>query len=419
MSLRIISLALRPAEIAARWIPRLRSSIETDRAFLERLPGGPILPLSAVAVPFIFTLLRTGVTDVYTESFWFLILSVAIGFAAPSLGILLFASHVLFDIIRSFSFSWGLLGRATSFWLLWLLVVEIPLGQRAVENSMYRDISGLPERVWKRILAGTAALATGTLLFIWSKSVPLMLRPIFTWKGEVPTDQAFVFVQSGVLSLILGGCIAAVGFLLARCRWGQVGHWAAATGSQDSIATRPRWKELVNYGAVIFLLSGIISGFMDVVLLAIFLFVSKQIAFRIAGQSAVRRIIARTPYFLRFVAAFAITFIAGRVIVAVWLKPVGNSEFFPVILTVGIGIIVFRALTDAQITNDVQASSKSAQATLLFGVVVLVLLLPIRAYCNNCADLRDCFGSASAAAAAGAGAGAAGGWGTGRRRPGS
>src|SRR4029079_1102069 len=139
-----VAIWARPTQLLHRLHPSLAASVRPDLALLAKLhPQLPMaLPLAVVAIVVVFSVLRLTVNEVYTESLIFVILAVAIGMVAPAAGVLLVILHGVADLIRSFmdpSAAYGqygligiIAGRLISFYLLWLLVVEIPVVGRMV-----------------------------------------------------------------------------------------------------------------------------------------------------------------------------------------------------------------------------------------------------------------------------------------------
>ena len=185
----------RPAQLLHRFHPSLAASVRPDLAVLAKIhPQLPMaLPLAVVAMVVVFSVLRLTVNQVYTESLIFLLLAVAIGMIAPAAGVLLVILHGVADLIRAFMDpsagygQYGIIGiiggRLVSFYLLWLLVVEIPVVGRMVPWVVMDGDRPASPGARKALAVASAAIAVGLMTWIWTQAAGILIRPVFTWTG--------------------------------------------------------------------------------------------------------------------------------------------------------------------------------------------------------------------------------------------
>jgi hypothetical protein len=112
---------------------------------------------------------------------------------APAAGVLLVVLHGLADLVGALmdpSASYGqygimgvVAGRLISFYLLWLLVVEIPVVGRMVPWVVMDSDRPANVGARKALAVASAAIAVGLMTWIWTQAAGILLRPVFTWTG--------------------------------------------------------------------------------------------------------------------------------------------------------------------------------------------------------------------------------------------
>jgi hypothetical protein len=174
----------------------------------------------------------------------------------------------------------------------------------------------------------------------------------------------------------------------------------------------------------VFLLGGLMTGFLDLAILGGVALLSQPVASRVLRNDRLRRLLGGIPWVIRFVAGFGLTYVVGYVINTVRYEPLAGSEFFPLVLTVAFGLLIFQVLlSDVDTEEDGEgdepaetAEAAGAQsaggaigaALVIFAVgAMLQLAFPATAFADNCSGLFDCNQTVGAAAAAAAGAAAA------------
>jgi hypothetical protein len=438
-----VPLWARPALLLRRIHPTLAASVRPDLALLARIhPRLPMaLPLAVVAIVVVFSVVRVTVNQVYTESLIFLVLAVAIGMVAPAAGVLLVLLHGAADLARALFDPYAsagqygaigtIAGRLISFYLLWLLVVEIPVVGRMVPAVVMDSDRPANLNARRLVAIGSTGVAVGLMTWIWTQAAGLLIRPVFTWSGlSSPTYDAIANLQvNGMLIvLVAAGLAAAMGILRLQKPSGEALGDPSFTEFEDFDLDQFEAEPSEGLGLIgqlgrhvlaVFLLGGLMTGFLDLAIIGGVALLSQPVASRVLRNDRLRKLLRGIPWVMRFVAGFGLTFVIGYVINTVRYEPLAGSEFFPLVLTVAFGLLIFQVLlsdlnTDEDGEEDEPGGSAEAAggaigaALVIFAVgAMLQLAFPSTAFADNCSGLFDCNQTIGAAAAAAAGAAAA------------
>jgi len=443
-----VPLWARPALLLNRIHPTLAASVRPDLALLVKInPRLPMaLPLIVVAIVIVFSVVRLTVNQVYTESLIFLVLAVAIGMVAPAAGVLLVLLHGAADLARAFVDPYtsagqygaiGLIaGRLISFYLLWLLVVEIPVVGRMVPAVVMDSERPANVNARRLVAIGSTAVAVGLMTWIWTQAAGLLIRPVFTWSGlGAPTYDAIANLQVNGMVIVLVAAVlaAAMGILRLQKPSGEALGDPSFTEFEDFDVDQFQAEpseglgligQLARHLLAVFLLGGLMTGFLDLAIIGGVALLSQPVASRALRNDRLRKLLRGIPWVGRFVAGFGLTYVIGYVINTVRYEPLGGSEFFPLVLTVAFGLLIFQVLlndldTDEDDGDDDASESAGAEgapsaggaigaALVIFAVgAMLQLAFPATAFADNCSGLFDCNQTIGAAAAAAAGAAAA------------
>ena len=435
----------RPAILLRRIHPSLAASVRPDLALLARIhPRLPAaLPLVVVAIVVVFSVARITVGQVYTESLIFLVLAVAVGMVAPAAGVLLVLLHGAADLARALldpyasGGQYGVIGliagRLISFYLLWLLVVEIPVVGRMVPAVVMDADRPANPTVRKLVAIGSTGVAVGLMTWIWTQAAGLLIRPVFTWSGlGSPSYDSIANLQvNGMLIvLVAAGFAAALGLLRLQKPSGEALGDPAFTEFEDFDLDQFEAEPSEGLGLIgqlgrhllaVFLLGGLMTGFLDLAIIGGVALLSQPVAGRVLRNDRLRGLLREIPWVVRFVAGFGLTYVIGYVINTVRYEPLAGSEFFPLVLTVAFGLLIFQVLlSDVDTAEDddggesadaegaPQAGGAIGAALVVFAVgAMLQLAFPATAFADNCSGLFDCNQTIGAAAAAAAGAAAA------------
>jgi hypothetical protein len=438
-----------PARVAAVVHPGLRASIEPDVSFVRTLPGPALTwPLAVVALAVVPAILRAFirigpatenafvivVADVYTESLPFMVLAVIVGVAAPTLGVVLLVCHAVADLfaaarstVELSPLPTAILGRAVAYWLLWLLVIEIPLISRAVEHSDGLKRGSGATRVALRVASFAAAV--GTLTYVWTQAVTVLIRPVFVWSNlRQPQYQAIWTVQEQGVVIALIAAAAAVAIGLYRRPLALEFELPLETPMRRAFLPRPPsvLTSIMSAALIVVALGGVIASVLDVVILFGALTIARPLSRLVVNRLRVGSLLSkRTPWILRFLAGFFLTYLIGLAV----MPPLWRffpSEFFPLVITIALGAMIFEVLLGEPPAHAEEGTPSRTRVLLLFLVLgstigfAGALMAPTVALAgsehetlaDNCGSRYDCYVAPLAAAGGAAGAAA---WAIGQR----
>jgi hypothetical protein len=409
--------------------PGLRSATAADARRLRELPaiiGAVLLPALAVGLPVLLaighatTLPRTAppptpdptlliIYDVFTESLPFVLAASLVGLMAPAAGVLLVLVYGITNIGVTF---WSAelapvlpatIGRVTTYLVLWLLVVEIPLLGRAVfEWWSSRDQSPGAKRGAALI---ASALSVGVLSYSWALAAPLLMVGVYLSSGRTPPSLPTQILErhDAALALLIG--IATLALFGLR----YLGRSAHVSRTNDeptdaSGGAPSRVLYLVSLGLVMLLLSSVLRKPTDVLILLAGLLLARPIGGALLRVTRLAPRLARVAWPIRLIAGFGVALAFAWYFVAI----VGASRitpFFTSVVTITICLViieVFRAADEVTAGPPRERSGTVASLVLLFW-----LMAPAVAMADNRDGDTDTNLDALAKAAAGSAAGAA------------
>ncbi len=415
-----------PSVVLGRIRPGLAERAAEDAAWVSRFPplaATAILPLLVVAIPVAFAGARAfdttpvnaveftfHIQDVYIESIPFMVIAAAIGLAAPTLGVLFLASHMIADLAAAFiqplemePLPTAFAGRLVSFWLLYLLVAELPMA--------VHEISGwvrvrAPRALGGPLMVVVGAAAGAAFAWIWGAGATLLIRPVFTWSHLYwPTANAGwpLLSSAGIFALVVGGAaLLLFGFryliLPAAARPAQV----AASGGMAGLGP-------IVFGIVvpIVLFSSLITQPIDAVVLAVAVLGARPISAFVLRRTGLARPLAGILRPVRLIGGVAVSFGVGYLIASV-LGVSTISDFFTMVVAMAVGFVLTRILLDADDFGSSVAAPPSLAAGVGASLVVGMAIWLFSAgptFADNIGNQGDGWGTAAAAAGAAAGAG--------------
>ncbi|MFN2484736.1 MAG: hypothetical protein ABR509_07355 [Candidatus Limnocylindria bacterium] len=392
-----------PALLIGQLHRTLARSVRPDVELIHRLPGriadDTVVPAIAIALVVVFSWLRLGIHDVFTESIVFVVAALALGLLAPSLGVIIVLFHVVGDLARTFGSLppdvdalgvFGVVGgRFVSYYLLWLLVVEVPLIARAVPWAAMASERPAGERSRRVVSIGSSLIAVALMTFVWMLAVPVLIRPVFTWGlARTPTIEATSSVQQWGPALIAAAvAIAAIlsTLRLRLSRADQAGpvsfeefedfdldQLEGGTSQPVELAT-----QVVRHALAIIVLGGLVSGVVQLAMVAGSVLISRPLATRLLRVAVVRTTLAWIPWILRFLIGFALTYILGAVVTTLRYEPLNNAEL-PLVGCVAFGLFVFQVLLNAGAPErPTETAPPAAQPTPAAGAVGMALLIAV------------------------------------------
>lgn len=417
----------------ARWIGRLRPGLlaaaQSDAIVLGRLPRAIVdlgLPLFVLIVAGIASAthatdvlqhpsvhidwLRFVVDDVFTESAPFILGAIAIGLFSPALGVLFVAVFGAMDLVAAAAQVYelkplpgALVGRLVALWLLWLLVVEVPVLARILASSVRRLADS------RIAVAAMSAVAAAGFTFLWTQAAAVLIRPVFTW-SSLPSGVRLEAIQpiqiGGMVFAVAAGLIAAAvalprgpgGLLYLDVAGGRSGAGVPAVGPGALAVAVGR--RLIVAGLLTVALGGLITTWLDAAVLFVALAGARPLARWIVQRSAIGVVAERVPPIVRVALAIAVVYGVALVTVGTALL-MKVSEFFSVIAAVAIGLFVVELVTASR-SGSVAPRPSAARAAGLgaalgLGLLAIGLAAPLSVFADNCASFNDCWSSVAAA----------------------
>lgn len=417
-----------PALALARVRPGLAERAAEDVAWLGRLPsilGSVLIPAVVILIPIAFAVphalapevrpvspITFLILDLYTESIPFMILAAIIGLAAPTLGVLFLASHVVADLAAAFiqpleltPLPTALAGRAVSFWVLYLLVTELPM---AVHELTRWGAWSRGRAVGRLVGVGVGAAAAAFLAWAWGIGAPLLLRQVFTW-SDLKAQTANAGTPLLEHAQLLGMAVGAGGILLLGLR--TIRPPAPAAPPEAAIASGGGRLGGLVFGIAVPLLlfASVITKPVDAVILVVAVLAARPISMLLLRRTGLARPLVAIPRPLRLVGGFGLSIGVSFLIVSV-LGASTISNFFSMVVAMAVSYILIRTLLDA---DDLPLADTEPGPPLLAGIAAFLVIGvitwifaagPVSA--DNGVGQTDGWGVPLAAGAAAAGAGA-------------
>lgn len=312
-----------------------------------------------------------------TESLPLLALLIAIGVASGQLGGALLGGFAVGDLFLSGS-TWSYDGSSLSlsslasgdageylvrvvvplliaYGVLAVVMVKLPLGTKAVVRALLPgDRSPLALRIGLALVAQVAL--TAALVYLWSLAAPVLLRPVWTWRGALPTVDAIEPLQQDASTLawvaaVVAGLRIGIQALLVTVR--SLADRSAVIEHElcRPLPTRPLYDRLpgVLRGAMAgmfttLLLAGLFSGWVEAVVVfsAVTFFQLARTGVIPVPLGAWARLMERIPVLVRFAAGLVVVYLVGR-----WFLPdrIRAAETFaPQLVFLLLGLAVFYLL---------------------------------------------------------------------------
>lgn len=239
--------------------------------------------------------------------------------------------------------------------LMAMLTVNIPLVTKSL-LAQFRPPASWPRP--PRLLLATIGhgLLTYVLVYFWAQTVPLLIRPLFTWRGAMPVYAVMAPLQENSIRVIVVALIASVvrmylqGMTASRPELsvrldGLQERLAESEAIHPLDARLPLWLSVLA-GAIwsTVLLSGMLEGRADWALLGAAVLVARAARY---GLIAIRlgfwaRLMERIPLLLRLIAGMLLVRLASGMILA---RQIQGSSFRPILMITVFAIVVTYLLT--------------------------------------------------------------------------
>lgn len=181
-------------------------------------------PLLALIAGLVIGWWHPGFEVVFSESLVVIMIAAIFGISSANLGLLFFVGFIFGDFFLHHT-SWMQVGWRRNegflehvgkvripllieYGLLYLLTVKIPMVTKALTAQL--RIPFLPLKIGFKVAASLYVLLTGVLVYFWTQTVPVLIRPVFTWISTNPPAKATVPLQHYEWVIIFVAIVIAV-----------------------------------------------------------------------------------------------------------------------------------------------------------------------------------------------------------------
>jgi hypothetical protein len=293
-------------------------------------------------------------------------ITLGIGLMSAQLGMWTLVGYALGDVlIHDHSTGWLSALQLTLWVYVPLLLSYILLGMFLMGLPLAGSILRLRVQSFQlqgrlRLLLETAAYVSfvSVLVYMWTQAMPVLIRPVFTWRSDAPPTEAITPLQERYWVLILVAvavCLTRVVLEGRARRNSRVNKLALVLGlAFPMVASRRRAIAWNRYLALAFkalgytfLLAGMISGYLEGLLVSGFIALvlwARERGQRIASPLLQKWV--RVPLLLRFAIGLAVSYAVSWMIVStLWGA---TNTFRPVLVAtcLSIAIIMLSMLPD-------------------------------------------------------------------------
>jgi len=327
------------------------------------------VPLVAFVLGLASRLIFRDLNVVYTESLAFMLVVVAGSILSGPVGVMLLAGYIVEDLLvgNKVGPTLGganltpnpagvLAGKLVSYLLLAMPAIVLPMLARQLSGAVsLRSIADA--RVRLAALAALDAAICGTLIFLWSQSMLVLIRPLFSLVGsDLTSDAATPLQEQSIWLVVAAGMAGALRVLLVQLvvprspRAGLVTdlerrRWA---GDKRGVLERiPKSVRVAIAAAVVTLvLTGTYDGWLDAIIAAIVIGVlalwQANLVHRIPVPMKWALSVRKVPPLIRLLGAIFI----GYLLSALLLAPLWNAFGGVRLLMVGslLSLLVFNLL---------------------------------------------------------------------------
>lgn len=342
----------------ARLFPTLGSGLSDGLYLIHWTVLAAIAPPAAMILGILLGILHPGET--FSTSSLVMALMIAVGMMSANLGAWAVAGYAIGDfflhghpIVGGGLLESLLLVRAPlvlSYFLLALPVVIVPL---IVTSARLRiRLLRLPVLLRGMLEVLTCVVLSAVLVYMWAIAAAVLIRPIYTWRGDQPPTEAILPLQEHgwILACVAAVVVIARIFLEERAKSLRVATMAnilaqalrIISGRRGRLGLGRPLRLLAGAAGLTLLMAGMISNLLEglvvFVFLALLLWARSQLQ-RWSGH----RIVARVPILIRFAAGLALGYLLGQLILtAFW----GQTDGFePVLLATCLSVAIVTLFT--------------------------------------------------------------------------
>jgi hypothetical protein len=312
-----------------------------------------------------------GDGDTFTYSILAMGLMLAISSFSAGLGAWLWLGYVLGDFflfphlknpnwLNFNTFIYVLLPLLLSYFLLGFLLVSIPLSTKVLRRLTLPSleekllvITVTQRLIMTRIAAGLQAIIAAVLVYVWTQTVPTLIRPIYTWQGHQPPVKAIApLQQNGQILVALAAICGIIRIIFEYRALVKPNVKQFLSKFQLEFNQTAASQKLLSVWIVVpikavfstFIISGILSSWLDTILL----FISLLLAMFLRESLIVRlntgwiNWVCKVPLLVRLMAASVSSYLlAGIIIGTMWNS---TSTFLPIVISTIVGYVIFSLL---------------------------------------------------------------------------
>jgi hypothetical protein len=349
------------------WSPQVADAL-ADGSWTAAVRGvAAYAPIAAFGIGLLSRLIFPGLDIVYTESLLFMLVVIALSILSGTMGVGLLAGYIIQDLVLgnrvpTFAASPpGVLGGKMITWfLLALPAIVLPLLARQLTGAVQlRQLADPKLRTAGYVVLN--AVVIGALIYLWTQSLLVLVRPLFSLVGAELPVQVVLPVQSQAFWLVLVAMLAAairetaIHLYVARSPRPAVvanlQRWRLTGEKQGIIDRMPEMVRVVIATTVLtIILTGTYESWFDVLISALIIGLvgawRANLIRMIPIPAKWALMIRRYPPLLRLLAAVMIGYVLSAIIVAGLWGPLGGLRLLMIgsLLTLIVFNLVFPPL---------------------------------------------------------------------------
>jgi hypothetical protein len=331
---------------------------------------GLVAPPVVFAVGLLVGAFHPGFEYVFTEALWLLLAVTVVGSLSGALGLYFTIGFAVGDLLLGAHPQWELFRNSDpldapaqygsmllTYALLAMLAVGVPIAAKSFAAE-FRLPADVPRPIRAAVGILTLVLVAGLLVWVWTQSAPLLVRPVFVWAGARPTvDAMFTTQEQGgllVTMAVLATIVRVVTQLLLARSVG-AGATDRMTNLEDRfrtetpvVAVLSRMPLLLRLILRAALLTAVLSGLYAAswqavltfgVLLLAQILTSPLVPLRLGGYA---RVMAKIPRLVRLIAVMIPVYLVGAVIMPLFFD---QPSFFPFLLLAVVSAVLMTLLS--------------------------------------------------------------------------
>jgi hypothetical protein len=340
---------------------------------------------AALAGGFVVGARHPGFVDVFTESLWLLVGLAFLGAVSGTIGLYFTLGFAAGDLILGEHPLWPEFLTADgiepvakygswllSYALMALLVVGVPIAAKSLAGEF-----SLPVRVGRAARGAVAVVSvvgiTTLLVYVWTQSAPLLVRPVFVWADRLPTVPAIAPLQEHTLPIVGAGAagallrvailLALAGRASASARGGHAPAGARLLALERRFATAHPVRPLLSRVPLLLriagrsllltaLLSGVLADYSQAAIALGVLFVAQVLMSPLIpiNLGPVSRFLNRIPRLIRLAVALVPVALFGTTIFDRFLQQ-NTTSFVPFLVVTMITAVLMMLLLPSRRTD--------------------------------------------------------------------